>query len=320
MKQAVLKLMTGSENRQGLWALPLLMALIIIVFLVIRTGGSIGMGTFFNLLAQAMPLIIAAVGQMFVVVVGGLDLSVGALISFTTAILALDAPPSILIPAVFVLAALIGMINGLAVARLNVHPIIATLAMQYIVIGVTLVLRPVAGGSVPHLAVAAVSGTFLGVPMPVYWGLVVILVAWKLLYGSRFGLHLFAIGGGVASGTEDAARNFGVAEKRTVVLAYVASACFGALAGVFLAGRIASGDPTVGTGYALEAITAVAIGGTHLAGGIGSLHGTIIGALVLALLSNGMSLLNVSPFVQTAIGGGILLLVVALQTRKKMGL
>src|SRR5690606_15576280 len=137
---------------------------------------------------------------------GGLDLSVGSVISFTTAVLALGAPGYVLVPAVFLLAALIGLTNGFAVTRLNVHPIIATLAMQYIVLGITRVLRPVAGGTVPDVVIASVSGSFLGLPMPVYWGIVVIILAWKLLYGSRFGLHLFAIGGGMAAGTEDAAR------------------------------------------------------------------------------------------------------------------
>jgi ribose transport system permease protein len=137
---------------------------------------------------------------------------------------------------------------------------------------------------------------------------------------SRFGLHLFAIGGGVASGNEQAARNFGVPDKRVVLLAYVASACFAALAGIYLAGRIVSGDPNVGLGFELDAITAVAIGGTQLSGGIGSVQGTVIGAFVLAILSNGMNLTNVSPFLQTAIKGGILVMVVALQKRKQIGL
>ena len=184
----------------------------------------------------------------------------------------------------------------------------------------TRILRPVAGGSIPDIVTRVVAGTAFGIPMTVFWGLFVILLAWKLLHGSRFGLHLFAIGGGVASGVESAARNFGIADKRTVMLAYVTSSCFAALAGVFLAGRIVSGDPNVGPLFELDAITAVAIGGTQLSGGVGSLHGTVIGALVLALLSNGMNLTNVSPFIQTAIKGGILLLVVALQSRKKMGL
>lgn len=314
------RLLTGSRSRQGLWFLPLLLALAIAVFLTLRTGQFLTSENLFNVVAQAMPLIITAIGQMFVIVVGGLDLSVGSVISFTTAVLSLDGPGYVLVPAVFVLAALVGAINGFVITRLNVHPIIATLAMQYVLLGITRILRPVSGGTVPDAVISAVAGSFLGIPLPVFWGIAVVLLAWKLLHGSRFGLHLFAIGGGIAEGTEDAARNFGVPVRRNIMLAYVVCSCFAALAGVFLAGRIVSGDPNVGLLFELDAITAVAIGGTQLSGGIGSLHGTIIGALVLALLSNGMNLLNVSPFIQTAIKGGILLLVVGLQSRKKMGL
>lgn len=320
MTQVLLNILSGRHSRQGRWALPALMAVAITVFLAIRSDHMLRADNLFNLTAQAMPLLITAIGQMFVVLVGGLDLSVGAVISFTTAILALGGPAWLTIPAVFLLAALIGFVNGVAVTRLNVHPIIATLAMQYIVLGATLILRPVAGGTVPELVIAAVGQSLLGLPMPVYWGLGTILLAWKLLYGTRFGLHLFAIGGGVASGATDAARNVGIADTRNLILAYMLSAGFAAAAGVFLAGRIVSGDPTVGTGYEIDAITAVAVGGTQLSGGVGSLHGTVIGALVLALLTNGMTLLNVTPFIQTAVQGVILLLVVALQTRKKMGL
>lgn len=318
--QGALSRLAGNRSRQGLWIVPAVLAVAIAAFLSIRTANFLSPENLLNLVAQAMPLMITAIGQMFVVVVGGLDLSVGSLISLTTAILAIDAPGYVLIPGVFVLAVLVGATNGFVITRLNVHPIIATLGMQYVILGVTRLLRPVAGGTVPDIVIKAVAGSAFGLPMTVFWVVLVILVAWKLLHGSRFGLHLFAIGGGIASGVEGAARNFGIADKRTVILAYVACSCFAALAGVFLAGRIVSGDPNVGLLFELDAITAVAIGGTQLSGGVGSLHGTVIGALVLALLSNGMNLTNVSPFIQTAIKGGILLLVVALQSRKKMGL
>lgn len=318
--QVLVRLARGNQNRQGLWLVPALLVLVIAAFLSVRTANFLSLENLLNLVAQAMPLMITAIGQMFVVVVGGLDLSVGSLISLTTAILAIDAPAYVLIPGVFALAILVGATNGFVVTRLNVHPIIATLGMQYVILGATRFIRPVAGGTVPDVVIHAVAGSVFGIPMTVFWIILVIAVAWKLLHGSRFGLHLFAIGGGIASGVEGAARNFGIADKRTVILAYVACSCFAAFAGVFLAGRIVSGDPNVGLLFELDAITAVAIGGTQLSGGVGSLHGTVIGALVLALLSNGMNLTNVSPFIQTAIKGAILLLVVAMQSRKKMGL
>lgn len=320
MRQIATRFLNPRGSRQGLWVLPLLIAGVIAVWLSIETAQFLNAANLVNLVAQAMPLVVTAIGQMFVILLGGLDLSVGSVISFTTAVLALDAPAYLVVPAVFLLAALIGFTNGFIITRLNVHPIIATLSMQYIVLGVTRTLRPVSGGTVPELVVASVSGSFLGIPMPIYWGAVAIGLAWKLLYGSRFGLHLFAIGGGVSSGAEDAAHNFGISDKRNILLAYVICSCFAALAGVFLAGRIVSGDPNVGLFFELDAITAVAIGGTQLSGGIGSLQGTVLGALVMALLANGMNLANVSPFIQTTVKGAILLLVVALQSRKKMGL
>lgn len=316
----VRNMFTGQQSRQGMWLLPLLGFIVLAVVLSVQTQQFFSAENLFNLVAQAMPLIIAAIGQMFVILLGGLDLSVGSVISFTTAILALEGPGFILIPAVFLLAGLIGFTNGFVVTRFNVHPIIATLSMQYILLGITRMLRPVSGGTVPDIVISAVAGSFLGVPLPVFWGLFVILVAWKILHGSRYGLHLFAIGGGIAAGTTDAAHNFGIADKRNIILAYMACSCFAALAGVFLAGRIVSGDPNVGLGFEIDAITAVAIGGAQLSGGVGSLHGTVIGAMVMALLANGMNLANISPFIQTAIKGAILVFVVAFQSRKRMGL
>lgn len=308
------------RSRQGLWGVPLVIALVMVLGLSLGTEQFATRENLFNLVAQAMPLLIAAIGQLFVILVGGLDLSIGSVISFSTAILSLDGPAAVLIPGVFVLAGLVGLINGLVITRMGVHPIIATLAMQYVLLGITRILRPTSGGTVPDVVIAAVQVSVVGVPLPVVWGLLVIGIAAKILYGSRFGLHLFGIGGGVAAGMEDAARNYGIRVERNIVLAYVACSLFAALAGVFLAGRIVSGDPNVGLLFELDAITAAAIGGTQLSGGVGSLHGTVLGAIVLALLANGMNLANVSPFVQTAIKGGLLLAIVGLQSRKKMGL
>ena len=308
------------RSRNGLWGVPLAIVVVMVAVLTVGTDQFATRENLFNLVAQAMPLLIAAIGQLFVILVGGLDLSIGSVISFSTAILSLNGPATVLIPAVFISAGLIGLINGLVITRLNVHPIIATLAMQYILLGITRILRPVSGGDIPQVVIAAVQGRFLGLPLPVFWGIIVIGLAAKVLYGTRFGLHLFGIGGGVAAGMEDAARNFGIRVDRNIVLAYVACSLFAALAGVFLAGRIVSGDPNVGLLFELDAITAVAIGGTQLSGGVGSLPGTALGAVILALLANGMNMANISPFVQTAIKGGLLLAIVGLQSRKKMGL
>ena len=315
-----LRRLFGKNSRQGNWWAPLALIIGTTAVLIATTVDFATPQNASNLLAQAMPLIIVAIGQMIVIVLAGMDLSVGSVMSMTTAILALDGSPFVLIPLVFLAATAVGLTNGIAIVKLNVHPIIATLSMQSIVIGIAQLLRPVAGGSVPEIVITMVTGRIFGMPTTILWGIAVIAIAWKVLHGSRFGLHLFAIGGGVASGQTDAAHNYGLPDQRIVIKAYVLSALFAALAGVFIAGRIASGDPSVGSQFALDSITAVAIGGTQLSGGVGGLHGTILGAILMELLANGMNLANLSAFLQGAIKGGILLLVVALQSRKRMGL
>jgi ribose transport system permease protein len=307
-------LLSGKNSRQGLWFIPVLLTCMACIWLFLRTDDFQNKQNLLNLVAQAAPLTIVAIGQMMVVLVRGLDLSVGAVISLSTAILALNGPAWVLLPSVFLAAGLIGFINGIAVTRLHVHPIIVTLSVMSIVQGITMLIRPVAGGAVPKIVTHLVTGEFFGIYMPLIWFVMVILLGWKLIHGSRFGLHLFAIGGG------DAAHSFGITERRNTVLAYMLCSGFAALAGIFLAGRIASGDPNIGTLFAIDSITAIALGGVQLAGGVGSLQGTVVGAVLLALLANGLNLEGVSAFIQTVIKGAILLLVVALQPRKNIGL
>ncbi len=308
-------LLTGRNSRQGAWLLPLGMLLIGFAWLFVRNEVFRSPENLSNVVTQAVPLFIVAVGQMIVVLLGGLDLSVGSVVSLTTVILAEGGSPWVLIPLVLLCAAAIGMVNGVAVTRLNVHPIIATLSMSWILLGAARWIRPVAGGDVPEFVKNSVTDDWAFI-----WLSILLLVAWKLIHGSRFGLHLFALGGGVASGRSDAARTFGIADRRNIVYAYMLSSLFAAVAGIFLAGRVVSGDAEVGAGLDIDSITAVALGGTQFTGGVGSLQGTAIGAAALALISNGMNLENINPFIQTIVIGTILLFVVATQRRKQMGL
>ncbi|MGY8682997.1 ABC transporter permease [Bradyrhizobium sp. UFLA05-153] len=292
----------------------MLVALACSLALAFSTNEFVSSQNILNLVAQAAPLILVSIGQMIVILVRGLDLSVGSVVSLTTGILSLNAPVYVAVPGVMLAAVVIGLLNGITVTTFRVHPIIATLSMMGIVQGITMFVRPSAGGSVPSEILFLVSGKLFGIYMPVIWVIAAILVAWKVVHGSRFGLHLFAIGGGETAAT------FGIAERRNVLAAYVLSSCFAAAAGIFLAGRIVSGDPNIGTQYAVDSITAVALGGTQLAGGVGSLHGTVIGCALLAVIANGMNLLNVSAFIQTIVKGLILLAVISLQPRKTIGL
>ncbi|MGY4175909.1 ribose transport system permease protein [Bradyrhizobium sp. USDA 4518] len=308
------RMFLGANSRHGLWTVPLVAALACCAGLTLSTAEFASSQNILNLVAQAAPLILVSIGQMIVILVRGLDLSVGSVVSLTTGILSLNAPAYVSVPAVILAAVAIGLLNGISVTSFRVHPIIATLSMTGIVQGVAMFVRPSAGGAVPSEILFLVSGKVFGIYMPVLWVAAAILVAWKVVHGSRFGLHLFAIGGGETAGT------FGIAEQRNVVAAYVLSSCFAAVAGIFLAGRIVSGDPNIGAQYAVDSITAVALGGTQLAGGIGSLHGTVVGCALLAVIANGMNLLNVSAFIQTIVKGLILLAVISLQPRKTIGL
>lgn len=308
-------LLSGQNSRQGTWLLPLLMAAIAIVCLSLRSSIFLSTQNLSNLFAQATPLIIASLGQLMVVLIGGLDLSLGAVISLTTSLLVIDAPVYLVLPMVFLTAALIGFVNGFTVARLKVHPIIATLSVMSVVQGITLLIRPVAGGTIPPAVAQLVNADFFGIPMAFFWVIWATACGWKVVHSSRYGLHLFAVGGG-----SSIASSYGISTQRITISAYVLASTFAATAGVFLAGRIGSGDPKIGDLYAVESITAVALGGVQLAGGVGSVAGALTGSAVLSLLANGMNLENISAFVQTVVKGLILLAVVAMQPRKNIGL
>jgi ribose transport system permease protein len=308
-------LVSGHNSRQGLWLLPLGMLLLVAAWLAFKSDTFTGSQNLLNLVGQATPLLLASLGQLMVVLIGGLDLSVGAVISLSTAILSADAPAWVLLPATFAAAAFVGLINGFAVARLHVHPIITTLSTMSLVQGVTLLIRPVAGGTVPRVITDMVNAAPGGIPMSVFWVAAAALLGWKLVHASRCGLHLFAVGGGAS-----VARAYGIGVERVTIGAYMLSSMFAAAAGVFLAGRIASGDPKIGDLFAIESITAVALGGVQLAGGVGSVGGAFSGVALLALLANGMNLENISAYMQTVIKGLILLAVIAIQPRKNIGL
>jgi ribose transport system permease protein len=155
----------------------------------------------------------------------------------------------------------------------------------------------------------------LGVPDSLLWSVICALVLSWLLYRSRFGLHLFATGGNPVS-----ARLNGVDAARTCISAYVLCSVFAVLAGLFLSARIASGDPAAGQSFGLDSVTAIALGGTQLSGGVGGVIGAITGTIALGLASNGMNLLNVSPFLQSAAKGLLLIFAICAQRRSSVGL
>ncbi len=268
-----------------------------------------------NLAGQLAPLFLVSLGQTFVLLGAGFDLSVGAVISLSSAILTLDLADPVKIPLAFGAAALVGLVNGWGCVYLRVHPIIMTLATSSIVQGIALLLLPTPGGIAPRILVRMASGTFLGLPVGFYWILAATAAAIWLVHGTVYGVRLYATGQ-----NPQAAWMSGIRAPRIRVSTYVISALMAALAGAYLTGRLASGDPNVGSALGLDSVLGAALGGTLLSGGVGGPIGTVAGVLIIGILNNGLNLAGVSPYYQFIVKGSMLVLAVSLFRRKEAGL
>jgi ribose transport system permease protein len=263
-----------------------------------------------NILTSTVVLGLVALGQHVVILTGGIDLSVGSsatLASLLTAVL-VDGYPIRTVPVialVLVIGALTGCCHGLLVSRLNLPPFIVTLASLYLIQGVALLVSTTPTGQVT----AAMADFALGRVGPVPVMFVVLVAATvavsHLLYRTVVGRHIFAVGGSI-----EAARSSGVPVRRAVVVAYVVSATFAALAGILLASRATLGSPTAGNGLELSAITVVVIGGTSLLGGSGRLIGTLGGVALLALVTSAVTFLQL-PATLTDLIRGIVIIAAA---------
>jgi ribose transport system permease protein len=271
----------------------------------------------FNLLRQAVAFGIVGIGQTVAILSGGIDLSVGSLISLVACLTSgiMIGNPTLVIPIVlFVLSIgiLVGLTNGTLVAYLRVPPFIATLAMSAILQGSVLLYTKKPVGGVTRGFMFFANGQLGPVPFAfVFWvGLLALFLF--LLRKTGLGLHIYAVGG-----NEEIARLSGIPVRRVKLAVYTLSGFLAALTGVFLASRLGIGDPLVGQGFELESITAVLIGGTSLAGGRGGIEGTIAGVLIIALVNNILNLLNVSGFWQWVVKGIVVIGVVAVYKEKE---
>lgn len=309
------RLLGGEKSRAGHWPFALLVLIIAVVGVSTTTSTFLSPANLENLPSQIAPLLIASLGQMLVVLTGGFDLSIGSVVSLTTTVVVLDVPLWAMAGLLICVAVVVGGINGVGIAYFNVHPLIMTLATMSIIQGAALLIQPVPGGTVPPVILSMVRGTLWGIPPSLIWIAVATLAAAWILYRTRYGLHVFAIGGSWAN-----AHLNGVSVRLKVVFAYILCSAFAVTAGVFLSARIASGDASVGATLGLDSVTAVALGGTSLAGGIGSVVGTVVGAILVGILSNSMNLLNVSAYLQAVVKGLLLLVVISVQRRKQIGM
>ena len=301
------------RGRSGLGLITIGLPLLLFAVLAVRAPNFLDLQNLTNINSQITALMIVALGQMVVALTGGIDLSVGSILSLTSALL-VSVDPSIAIPVALFAGIVVGLANGSGVAVFGVHPLIMTLASMTFLQGLTLLIHPVPGGTVPAYLMSAVRFSTGGLPAALYWCAAAVVTALFVLHKTRFGLRLFALGA-----NQDSVALSGVSVVPLRIACYVLCSLASVVAGIFLTGRVGSGDPTIGAPFGLDSVTAVALGGVQLSGGIGSVIGAVFGTITLGLMANGMNLLGVSPFIRAAVTGGLLLAAISLQRRKVIG-
>lgn len=272
-----------------------------------------------NVLRQTSINSIIAAGMTFVILTGGIDLSVGSLLAFcgavAAALIGAEQPIAVVLLVSLLTGTVVGLFSGIIISRGKVQAFIATLVTMTIMRGLTLVFtqgKPIdAGtGAAADLFANLGGGYFLGIPIPVYMMILVYGLSWYTLHQTRFGRYIYALGG-----NEEAARLSGLSTVKLKTAVYAISGFLAGLGGIILTARLSSAQPTAGTGYELDAIAAVVLGGTSLAGGTGRILGTIIGALIIGVLNNSLNIMNVSSYYQMIAKGGVILLAVLMDRK-----
>jgi len=293
----------------------LLMLVIVCIAGFIRYEAFLTPENLLNVVRQNSMLGLVALGMTFVILTGGIDLSVGALLAVAGVIAANLAERGLIIALVAAVAAttVLGLINGLVIAKARIQPFIVTLAMMIAARGLAL-----AATGEQSVRIAGEDFTWLGrgligdfLPVPILILIIAFAVGWLVLNHARFGRNVFAVGD-----NDEAARLMGLNINRVTIAVYAISGALAGLAGVMLASRLGAGQPVAGTGYELDAIAAVVIGGTLLTGGQGSAVSTLVGVLLLGVIFNLFNLEGtISPWWQLVLRGVILLFVVVAQNR-----
>jgi ribose/xylose/arabinose/galactoside ABC-type transport system permease subunit len=315
--------MVAGRLRKGIGAVPLIVPLaVLVVFMSLTSSAFLTPTNIENLLVQSSIVAIPSLAMMMCLVMGDFDLSVGSVVAFAGAItctLILSGYPTVIAMGAGLLAgAGVGLFNGLVVTRLKVTPFIATMATLVIVRGVTLVYTNGHDVIVDSPTLKLLVGARpLGIPMPIVLAAIAAVGAWWVLNRVRFGRWVSAIGS-----NRDAAGVTGLPVNRTRVLVYVLVGTAAALWGLFISSQLQKGSGLLGIGFELTAITVVILGGTSLKGGRGTVAGTILGALMLETIRNGLNLLNV-PTAYQRISVGIVLVaalaVIGLRDRYNRG-
>ena len=276
------------------------------------TGGNI-----VNILRQASINIVLATGMTFVILTGGIDLSVGSILAVSAVVaLLVSLLPALswaAVPAALLAGLLLGLLNGALITFLDVPPFIVTLGSLTALRGVAFLVAKGTTLINRDINFAWVGNTYIG-PFPwlVIIALLTVIVSWFVLRQTVLGVQIYAVGG-----NERAARLTGIKVNRVLLFVYGISGLLAGLAGIMSASRLYSASGIVGQGYELDAIAAVILGGTSFTGGIGTIGGTLLGALIIAILNNGLTLLNLSYFWQLVVKGLVIILAVTIDRLRR---
>lgn len=299
---------------------PIVVLLILVVLLSILSPNFLTVNNLMNVMRQVSINGMIAGGLTLVILTGGIDLSVGSILAYSGAIMALlmsmELPFPVALLAGLGIGLLFGLINGAIITRFNVQPFIATLVTMMFLRGATLVLTQGTPIGIPRDSAPALfeflgRGNVLKVPVPMILTIILYVILSYFLNQTKFGRHLYAVGG-----NEKAASLSGINTKRTKTIAYMVSGLTSFLAALVVTSRLSSAQPTAGEGYELDAIAAVVLGGTSMAGGQGNMLGTFIGVLIIGVLNNALNLMNVQSYYQQ-IAKALIILIAVLLDRKK---
>lgn len=291
--------------------------LLIMIVLSVTADNFLTVDNLFNVLRQVSINALIAFGMTFVILTGGIDLSVGSILALSSALTAgLMAGGTDTWLAVIVgllVGIVMGAVNGLLVAYGRLAPFIVTLATLTVFRGLTLVYtdgKPITGLNKDFAFMG--KGYFLQIPMPIIWMIIAFAVLYIVLKHTTFGRRVYAVGS-----NEEATWLSGISTTRVKVMVYSISGLLAAVSGLILTSRLNSAQPTAGATYELDAIAAVVLGGTSLSGGKGRIVGTLVGAVIIGVLSNGLNLLEVSSFYQQVVKGAVILVAVLFDRSKK---
>ncbi|KAB8052637.1 ribose ABC transporter permease [Janthinobacterium rivuli] len=309
----------ASNLMRRLGMLPVLVVLYLAMYGLTVYFSADGTSTFMtsnntmNIFRQVSINIVLASGMTFVILTSGIDLSVGSVLAVSAVagmLMSLSAQlAGFSIPAFLIVGLLLGALNGVLVALVGLNPFVVTLGTMTALRGAAYLLAD--GTSVLNTEIPSFewmgNGSFLAVPWLIWLAAAVVLLTWFILRKTTLGLHIYAVGGNI-----QAARLTGIKVGLVLMFVYTISGLFAGLGGAMSASRLYAANGNWGTGYELDAIAAVVLGGTSLMGGVGSVWGTVIGALIIGVMNNGLTILGLSSFWQYVAKGVVIVLAVIL--------